>query len=236
MKLLWMICLGWYPKSLMEYNEDDYLQLSGLQHFTFCRRQWALIHIENQWAENLRTVEGDLLHQRAHDATIRETRGDMVSVRGINVHSPTLGVSGQCDVLEFRKSETGIPLDGHDGLWRPYPVEYKRGEPKSIDADRLQLCGQAMCLEEMLCCDIPEGALFYGQTRRREQVSFSEEMRESVRTAVEEMHQLYRRGHTPKVKPTKSCNACSLRELCLPKLLKTRSAAAYLSAAIKEEP
>ena len=209
--------------------------LSGIQHFAFCRRQWALIHIENLWAENLRTVEGDLLHQRAHDETIKETRGDLVSVRGVNFHSPTLGVSGQCDVLEFRRGEDGISLDGREGLWRPYPVEYKRGTAKSIDADRLQLCGQAMCLEEMLCCDIPKGALFYGQTRRREEVIFTEELRGQVRTCLKEMHDLYKRGHTPKVKPTKSCNACSLKELCLPKLLKTRSAAAYLTAAIKEE-
>ena len=219
----------------MEYNEIDYLQLSGLQHFSFCRRQWALIHIENQWAENLRTVEGNLLHTRAHDETVRETRGDLVSLRGINIHSPTLGVSGQCDVLEFRKCETGIPLDGHDGLWQPYPVEYKRGEPKSIDADRLQLCGQAMCLEEMLCCDIPEGALFYGQTRRREHVAFTVELRQKVHDCLEEMHALYKRGYTPKVKPTKSCNACSLKEICLPKLLKPRSAAGYLADAMKEE-
>ena len=219
----------------MEYKGDDYLQLSGLQHFAFCRRQWALIHIEKQWADNLRTVEGDLLHARAHDDAIRETRGDLICARGVDLHSSALGVSGQCDVLEFRRGEAGVPLDGYDGLWQPYPVEYKRGTSKSTDADRLQLCGQAMCLEEMLCCDIPEGALFYGQTRRREIVTFTQELRQQVQSSLEEMHILYRRGHTPKVKPTKSCNACSLKELCLPKLLKSRSAAAYLSAAVKEE-
>ena len=207
----------------MSYQESDNLLLSGLQHFIFCRRQWALIHIENQWAENLRTVEGNLLHARAHDETFRETRGDLVTVRGVQLRSPTLGVSGQCDVLEFRRGEAGIPLDGRDGLWQPYPVEYKRGAEKQIDADRLQLCAQAMCLEEMLCCDIPAGALFYGETRRREQVIFSGEMRVQVRDALLEMHELYRRGHTPRVKPTKSCNACSLRDLCLPKLMRVRS-------------
>lgn len=154
----------------MSEPDSDFLQLSGLQHFVFCRRQWALIHIENQWAENLRTVEGNILHQRAHDETVREVRGDCITVRGVDIHSPTMEVSGKCDVLEFRRSKTGVPLDGQTGLWQPYPVEYKRGEPKRMDADRLQLCCQAMCLEEMLCCDIPEGALFYGQTRRREQL------------------------------------------------------------------
>ena len=219
----------------MSYQESDNLLLSGLQHFIFCRRQWALIHIEHQWAENLRTVEGDLLHARAHDETFRETRGELVTVRGIHLQSSALGVSGQCDVLEFRRGDAGIPLEGHDGLWQPYPVEYKRGAEKQVDADRLQLCGQAMCLEEMLCCDIPAGALFYGQTRRREHVLFTDEIRDQVRAALSEMHELYRRGHTPRVKPTKSCNACSLRDLCLPKLMRVRSASAYLDAAIKEE-
>ena len=219
----------------MSYQESDYLLLSGLQHFVFCRRQWALIHIENQWAENLRTTEGEILHQRVHDDSIRETRGDLVIVRGVRVSSSVLGVSGQCDALEFRRSEAGVALNGRTGLWLPYPVEYKRGEPKTIDADRLQLCCQAMCLEETLLCDIPEGALFYGQPRRRETVAFTKELREQVRSSLEEMHQLYQRGHTPKVKPSKSCNACSLKELCIPKLLKTRSVASYLAEAIKEE-
>lgn len=220
----------------MSEHDDDLLLLSGLQHFIFCRRQWALIHIEDQWAENLRTVEGGLLHERAHDETLKETRGGLITVRGVSIRSFALGVSGRCDVLEFRKSGTGIPLEGRPGLWQPYPVEYKRGTSKTTDADRLQLCGQAMCLEEMLVCDIPEGALFYGETRRREQVVFSEEMRQRVRDALKEMHDLYTRGRTPKVKPSKSCNACSLKELCLPKLMKNRSAAAYLAEAVKEEP
>ena len=219
----------------MSYQESDYLLLSGLQHFVFCRRQWALIHIENQWADNLRTVEGEILHQRVHDDTIREKRGDLISVRGAYIHSSELGVSGQCDLVEFQRGETGVPLDGQTGLWRPYPVEFKRGSPKVTDSDRLQLCGQAMCLEEMLVCDIPEGALFYGETRRREKVVFTEEMRKQVRNALEEMHRLYRSGHTPKVKPSKSCYACSLKEQCMPTLLKNPSVARYLKTNIEEE-
>lgn len=219
----------------MTYRESDFLQLSGLQHFVFCRRQWALIHVEGLWAENLRTAEGDLMHERAHDESLRETRGDRIAVRGVRLRSAELGVSGQCDVLEFSRSEQGIPLKGRDGLWKPYPVEYKRGEPKTVDADRLQLCGQAMCLEEMLCCDIPEGALYYGQIRRREVVVFTQEMRRQVRDHLCEMHELANRGYTPKVRPTKSCNACSLKELCLPKLMKRRSASEYLASAIRED-
>lgn len=220
----------------MIYSEEDFLQLSGLQHFKFCRRQWALIHIENQWAENYRTIDGALMHQNAHNSDFRESRGDRFITRGVSVFSSTLGVSGQCDVLEYHKGNTGIPLRGKEGLWQPYPVEYKRGSPREDTGDTLQLCGQAMCLEEMLCCDIPEGALYYGEIRHRERVFFSDELRRQVRELLAQMHELYRRGYTPKVKPTKSCNACSLKELCLPKLMKTRSVTAYLKDAMEETP
>ncbi len=218
----------------MSYEEDDYLPLSGLQHFAFCRRQWALIHIENQWAENQRTTEGAMMHERAHDASFRERRGNVISMRGVSVSSPTLGVSGKCDVLEFRADPRGVPLPGLEGSWLPYPVEYKRGSSKEGPADRLQLCCQAMCLEEMLCCDIPEGALYYGEPRRREVVPFIPELRQMVRESLEEMHGLYRRGYTPKAKPSRACSACSLKSLCLPRLMKTRSAADYLASALEE--
>lgn len=218
----------------MAYKEEDYLQLSGLQHFSFCRRQWALIHIEQQWAENLRTVEGRLLHEKAHDGAFREKRRDLLITRGMQVHSPRLGISGNCDVVEFHQSGTGIPLPGQEGLWQPYPVEYKRGSPKLSDADRLQLCAQAMCLEEMLCCDIPEGAVFYGEIRRREIVDLDAELRDRVCSLLAEMHELYRRNHTPKVKPQKGCNACSMKEHCLPKLMKHRSVADYLKKSMED--
>lgn len=216
------------------YNEQDFLQLSGLQHFRFCRRQWALIHIEEQWAENYRTTDGAIFHENAHDGAFSESRGDRLITRDMRVFSPTLGVSGACDVLEFRRGDTGIPLEGREGLWQPYPVEYKRGRPKEHTADALQLCAQAMCLEEMLCCTIPEGALYYGETRRRSRVEFTDELRQEVRTALKEMHDLYRRSHTPKVTPTKACNACSLKELCLPKLMRKTSVAQYLADALEE--
>ena len=220
----------------MIYGEEEFLQLSGLQHFKFCRRQWALIHIENQWAENYRTVDGTLMHENAHDRNFQESRGDLLITRGVSVFSATLGVSGQCDVLEFHRTDTGIPLQGKEGLWLPYPVEYKWGSPRQDGADTLQLCGQAMCLEEMLCCDIPEGALYYGEIRRRITVPFTEELREEVRTMLAQMHDLYRREQTPKVKTSKSCSACSLKELCLPKLMKNRSVAAYLKDAMEGSP
>lgn len=219
----------------MEYREEDFLQLSGLQHFKFCRRQWALIHIEHQWAENLRTVDGALMHQNAHDKGFRESRGDLLITRGMNVFSANLGVSGECDVVEFHRDPAGVPLKGREGLWRPYPVEYKRGSFNERSGDTLQLCGQALCLEEMLCCDIPEGALYYGETRRRVTIPFTKELRQEVRKSLQEMHQYDQRGYTPKVKPTKSCNACSLKEICLPGLLRTKSGVAdYLAQALEE--
>ena len=219
----------------MSYPEDDYLQLSGLQHFAFCRRQWALIHVEQQWRDNLRTVEGDILHERAHDETIRERSRDKISIRGLRVSSATLGISGACDVVEFIQCENGARLAGENGFWQPYPIEYKRGSSKISDADRLQLCAQAMCLEEMLGCPISEGALFYGETRRRERVALEEALRAQVVQMISEMHEYYRRGYTPKVKAGKHCNACSLKELCLPVLCKSSSAQTYIRQHIGEE-
>ena len=236
MPLLWSRFPAWSLKSLMEYKEEDFLQLSGLQHFKFCRRRWALIHIENQWEENYRTIDGAILHQNAHDTEFQESRGDRFITRGVSVYSAELGVSGQCDVLEYHRGSTGVPIAGKDGLWQPFPVEYKRGRPREDTGDALQLCGQAMCLETMLCCDIPEGALYYGEIRRRERVAFTPELRTQVRQMLEQMHDLYHRGYTPKVKPTKSCSACSMKELCLPKLMKNRSVSAYLKAAMEEAP
>lgn len=145
----------------MTFSDDELLQLSGLQHFKFCRRQWALIHIEKQWAENERTVSGELLHEKAHDPDFRERRGDLLTVRDLCVFSHTLGISGACDVVEFRKSPNGVQLAGQEGHYIPFPVEYKHGKPRNDNANELQLCAQAMCLEEQLCCEIPQGALFF---------------------------------------------------------------------------
>lgn len=218
----------------MKYSEEDYILLSGIQHFAFCRRQWALIHIENQWAENERTVDGTIMHEKAHSGDA-ESRGDVVIMRALRVFSATLGVSGECDVVEFHRNADGISLNGHDGLWQPYPVEYKRGKPKEHNADEMQLCAQAMCLEEMLCCTIPCGALFYGEPRRRTEVEFTPELRRAVEDSLNEMHDYYKRGYTPKAKLRKGCSACSLKEICLPKMVQRKSVAAYVEGALNEE-
>ena len=211
-------------------SEQALLPLSGIQHFAFCRRQWALIHIENLWAENVRTVEGNILHERAHNDQFTESRGDVLILRGLRIASEKLGLSGTCDVVEFHQNSQGVALHGREDRWLPYPVEYKRGKPKEDDCDQLQLCAQAMCLEEIFVCDIPEGSLYYGETRRRQRVSFTPELRERVESMAAEMRTYYERRHTPSAKPSKACNACSLKDLCLPKLIKRESVSAYIHA------
>ncbi|MGI6182224.1 MULTISPECIES: CRISPR-associated protein Cas4 [Eubacteriales] len=216
-------------------QEEDYLPLSGLQHFAFCRRQWALIHIERQWAENLRTVEGQLLHQRAHDEKQMERRGNLLTARSLRVVSHRLRAQGVCDVVEFHQDPAGITLAGQDGTWQPYPVEYKKGRPNAYGADELQLCAQAICLEEMLLCSIAEGSLFYGEPRRRTRVNLDAPLRQRVEDMLGEMHALYARGYTPKATPSKGCNACSLKEVCLPRLAKAPPASAYLRMHLPRE-
>ena len=217
----------------MTFAEEDYLMLSGIQHFAFCKRQWALIEVERQWKENLLTVQGDLLHAKAHSHTM-EKRGDILILRDLRICSPTLGVSGACDIVEFHADPEGIPLLGRRGTWRAYPVEYKRGRPKAHRADELQLCCQAMCLEEMLGCEIPQGALFYGESRRRQTVAFTSELRTMVQELLTQMHGYMQRGYTPRVKAQKGCAACSLKEVCLPKMGKKQSVCAYFKDHLQE--
>lgn len=214
---------------------DDAIMLSALQHFVFCRRQWALVHLEQLWQENERTADGRIMHQRAHDEKQVEMRGNILIVRGLRVHSAQLNATGICDVVEFYREESGIALQDYDGYWRPYPVEYKRGSPKAHDADELQLCAQAMCLEEMLLTHITEGSLYYGETRRRVCVAFTAEMRKRVCDLLLEMHQYTKRGYTPRPKHSKACAACSLKELCLPKLSRTSSVSEFIRRHIREE-
>lgn len=219
----------------MEYSEDEFLSLSGIQHFEFCRRQWALIHIEQQWAENLRTVEGNIMHEKAHDGYSSDKRKDLIISRGMAISSKFLGTNGVCDIVEFERCEDGIPIFGRSGKYILWPVEYKHGKEKESDADLLQLTAQAMCLEEMLCCSIPYGYVYYGEKKRRLKVELTEELRNKVVAIFQEMHEYYKRKYTPKVKRTKSCNACSLNEICLPKLNKIRIVSDYIEKAIKEE-
>ena len=218
----------------MEYKEEDFLLLSGIQHFSFCKRQWALIHIEQQWQENFHTMEGQILHERTHDNTAKEKRGDLIISRGMNVFSRSLGITGTCDVVELHGSKDGVNIFGRDGTYKPIPVEYKRGKPKEDESDVLQLCAQAMCLEEMLLCEIPEAFLYYGKTKHRLKVMLDEKLHQRVNIIVKEMHQLYDRRHTPKVKTSKKCKSCSLAEICMPRLCKNISAINYIKKNLLE--
>lgn len=206
-------------------TQDDDLQLSGIQHFSFCRRQWALIHIEDQWQENGLTAEGRVQHDRVHDESVSDFRGGVLTLRGMRIRSDRLRVSGVCDAVEFTPDPDGIALRGREGLWRPCPVEYKHGAGKLSDCDRLQLAAQALCLEEMLCCEIPAGALFYWKTRRRERVEIDAGLREKTERMLREMREYYDRRYTPRVKPGKACESCSLSDACLPRLLRKGEAA-----------
>ena len=217
------------------YSEDEYLMLSGIQHFVFCRRQWALIHIEQQWEENYRTADGAVMHRNVHDAGFHEKRGDTVVSRAMAVSSARLGISGECDAVEFRRDSAGIGIFGLDGRYSVTPVEYKRGEPKENECDAMQLAAQAMCLEEMMCCEIKTGYLYYGETRHRLKVEINDELRGRTEAALNEMHELFRRRYTPKVRRSKACNACSLKNICLPVLCSDKSAKAHILSMLEEE-
>lgn len=209
------------------YSEDDLIQLSSLQHFIFCERQCALIHIEQLWTENLFTAEGRIMHDKV-DTANRESRGNIRIEYGVPIRSLRLGLIGKVDVVEFHKKD--------NGMWILFPVEYKRGKPKMDDCDKVQICAQAICLEEMLDVEMSEGALFYGQTRRREDVVFNEKLRRETEEVARKVHELIESGVTPKAEYSKKCKQCSLLNLCLPKpCSKKLSVSSYLEHTMRAE-
>jgi len=209
----------------MNYSEDDLIPLSALQHLIFCERQCALIHVEQVWVENLFTAEGRIMHDRV-DTGNRESRGKIRIEYGMPLRSLRLGLIGKADVVEFHLLKE---------KWQPFPVEYKRGKPKKDNCDKVQLCAQALCLEEMLNIEIPKGALFYGKTRRRQDVLFDKKLRQETEKAAKQVHELISSGKTPKPVYAKKCESCSFVGLCLPKTIeKNRSVNHYLQKAITE--
>lgn len=228
----------------MDFAEKDLLPLSALQHLVFCERQCALIHIEQLWRDNPLTLEGSRMHHRTdEDAPRREVRGDLVIVRALPLRSFRLGLTGRADVVEYHRigkssspageDHAGVGLRGLPGRWRPFPVEYKRGKPKADHCDEIQLCAQAMCLEEMLSTEVPEGALFYGAVQRRHDVVLDEPLRSETVEAAERVRALIDARRTPTVKHQPKCRRCSLLEICLPGVTgKRRSARAYLAEAL----
>jgi len=207
------------------YSEADFVALSALQHYVYCPRQCALIHLEQVWSENLYTAEGREMHDRA-DSGVKSYQPGIKVTRSVSLRSLALGVSGVADVVEWHR---------RNGGYDPFPVEYKRGKPKKHDADKIQLCAQAMCLEEMLSCAIPAGALFYGQTMHRLDVKFDEELRSRTIIAAEGVHMLFESGVTPMPDYGAKCRQCSLLELCMPEVLdRTGHAKRYLKQLCRE--
>lgn len=219
---------------MRDYKEEDYLLISGIQHFVFCRRQWALIHVEQQWEENFFTMDGILLHERADDDSIRESRRDIITIRALPIKSKSLCVTGKCDVVELKLSFGGVYLPKYDNTYKLYPVEYKRGKPKDDDSDKLQLLAQAICLEEMLMTTIDKAYMFYFETRRRQEVVFTEVMRKRLYDLVTEMHYYMDKGITPKVRISKKCKTCSLNNICMPKLNEEKNVSLYIQRRIDE--
>lgn len=210
---------------------DDLVPISALQHYVFCERQAALIHVERLWDENVATVAGRQLHVKTDVPATESKSADLRVARSVPIANERLGIVGIADVVEFHRADENqskvIKLPGSPGLWTAVPIEYKRGGPKEHDADRVQLCAQALCLEEMLETSIAEGFLFYARTRRRLRVSIDAALRRRTEQVAYRMHDLIRSGITPEPEPGPKCENCSLRDQCLPKT-HGRSASRYV--------
>jgi len=224
------------------HDDDNLLPLSALQHLVYCERQCALIHLEGVWAENRLTVEGGRMHRRVHDRPEVEYRAGVRIARHVRLRSLRLGLSGIADVVEFHpvgenavphEPDAGAVLPAVPGRWRPFPVEYKRGRPKRNRCDEVQLCAQALCLEEMLGAAVPAGALFYGRTRRRKDVPLDPPLRRAIEEAATSLRRLFDSRMTPPAEVGPKCRNCSLKDVCLPKVAGSgRSAVAFLDRAI----
>ena len=214
------------------YADDQLLAISGLCHYVFCKRRCALIHLEHLWTENYLTADGRLMHERVHEGE-PETRGNLRTVRGLSLISRRLGLAGVADLVEFHREPTAtLVLPGWTGTWRVYPVEYKRGKARQVNHDQIQLCAQTICLEEMLNTTIPEGALYYGQTRKRTVVPMSTELREKTEQIAAEFHQLMEKKEIPIATFKPCCKSCSLIDDCMPEL--SGAASRYLEKMITE--
>ena len=207
--------------------DEELIPISALTHYAYCPRRCALVHIEQVWTENKFTAEGRIMHEHVHEEG-NESRGDVRIERGVSLRSLQLGLIGKADVIEYHRQP--------DGSWQAFPVEYKRGKPKPDHTDKIQLCAQALCLEEMLNVHIPSGALFYGKTRRRLDVAFDEALRRETQEAAHKTHELIESGMTPKPVYSKRCDSCSFIGECLPKTIqKKRSVESYIKRMLDEK-
>lgn len=222
----------------MIYSDDDMLMLSGIQHFRFCPRQWALIHIEQQWNDNRLTMEGHLLHKHVDDPFYRQKSGSYISLRSVSVASRQLGLYGITDVVELHPTEdmdNAISHPSYPGHWLPYPVEYKHGKPKRDEVDVVQLAAQVMCLEEQYDIRLDYGAFFYAEIRHRVEVCITAQLRETVVSCAREMHELYASGRLPAIRKEKHCAKCSLSDICMPHSVDCVKVSHYLKKNLYEE-
>lgn len=203
------------------YSEDDMLMLSGIQHFRFCPRQWALIHIEQQWEDNRLTIEGQIMHEHVDDPFYRQKCGDQITLRAVNIASHELGLYGVSDAIELLPSSDindTILHPKYPGRWKPIVIEYKHGRPKKNEVDEVQLAAQTMCLEEMYNIHISYGIFFYGEIRHRINVGITDELRHIVRQCAKEMHVIFSNTIIPKAEYGKHCDKCSIKDICMPKI------------------
>ena len=215
------------------FSDEDLLPISGLQHLTFCERQWALIHMEMEWDENVRTVEGKQLHESVHEQGTN-VRSGVRMARGLRLRSLALGLYGVADLMEFQPHDNGATLPELPGRWHPYPVEYKRGRKRYDRADETQLCAQALCLEEMLNVTVPKGAIFYGQPRRRSEIDLTADLRAEVSRLCSRARELYDSRKIPPPRAGKHCSNCSLEDVCMPNLAIKDKSAKYVTNILKE--
>lgn len=222
----------------MAYTEDEMLMLSGIQHYAFCPRQWALIDIERQWEDNRLTTEGQLLHQNVDNPAYRQKNGGVVTLRRVAIASKELGLTGFSDAVELSPSDDAADTITHSkypGRWKPVPVEYKRGHEKPDRRDEVQVAAQVLCLEEMYGINIPYGALYYGEERHRNVVLVDGELRQFTKDCAKAMHDIFNSGITPRAVRKPHCRSCSLLNLCMPKLSESRSVKNYLRKELYEE-
>lgn len=222
----------------MAYSEDEMLMLSGIQHYVFCPRQWALIHIEQQWEENRLTAEGELLHQNVDNPAYRQKNGGVVTLRRVAIASRELGLTGFSDAVELlpsNESTNAVRHPKYPGYWKLVPVEYKRGHVKPDKRDEVQVAAQALCLEEIYHICVPIGAIYYGEEHTRRTIAIDEPLRQFTRQCAEEMHQIYQCGITPRAEYKAHCQSCSIKDVCMPKLSSRCTVEAYLKTNLYEE-
>jgi CRISPR-associated exonuclease Cas4 len=220
------------------YAEDDMLMLSGIQHYMFCPRQWALIHMEQQWTDNKLTIEGDILHRNVDNPFYRQKNGDTITLRSVHIASRQLGLYGISDAVELLPSdsaEDAITHDRYPGFWKPYPVEYKRGHSKLNECDEVQLAAQVICLEEMYGICIPYAALYYNEAKHREVISITDSLRRLTQQCADRMHEIYNSQQLPPASKQKSCKNCSLLDICMPELSNRAQVSSYLKRHLYED-